>query len=110
MAQLDFTDWHADKFRQARASAEQPTALTYLGLLAYHLTPSLAAGFCERLRLTNAEDETIMQLLALRAESEPRLAPPRLRRVRSIVCSRNIPMARSRSLRWQPTTNACANV
>jgi tRNA nucleotidyltransferase (CCA-adding enzyme) len=74
MAQLDFTDWHAGKFRQARVVEEQPTALTYLGLLAYHLTPSLAAEFCARLRLTNAEDETIMQLLALRAESEPRLA------------------------------------
>ena len=70
---LAFTDWHARKFGGARERAEHPTALTYLGLLAYHSAPSVALEFCRRLRLTNAEVETIMQLLALREEVEPRL-------------------------------------
>ncbi|MBM3128575.1 MAG: CBS domain-containing protein [Chloroflexi bacterium] len=71
---LDFTDWHARKFAQARQIAARPSALTYLGLLAYHLPPSQAKEFCRRLRMTNAEIEPLLQLLALRAEVEPRLA------------------------------------
>jgi tRNA nucleotidyltransferase (CCA-adding enzyme) len=71
--QLDFTDWHAGKFRQARATEEPPSGLTHLGLLAWHLTPSLALEFCHRLRLANTECETLRQTLALRAEAEPRL-------------------------------------
>ena len=70
---LALTDWHARKFSGARECAEHPTALTYLGLLAYPSAPSVAREFCHRLRLTNAEVETIMQLLALREEVEPRL-------------------------------------
>ncbi|MCI0474977.1 MAG: CBS domain-containing protein, partial [Anaerolineales bacterium] len=71
---LDFTDWHARKFAQAREINARPSALTYLGLLAYHLPPSRAAEFFRRLRMTNAEIEPLRQLLALRAEIEPRLA------------------------------------
>jgi tRNA nucleotidyltransferase (CCA-adding enzyme) len=71
---LDFTDWHAAKFRQVRTAEESPSALTYLSLLAYQLTPARALEFCHRLRLANAEIETIMQTLALRAEVEARLS------------------------------------
>ncbi|MEW5718012.1 MAG: CBS domain-containing protein [Chloroflexota bacterium] len=72
-APLDFTGWHTAKFQQAREVEERPSVATYLGLLVYHLTPAVAADFCQRLRLPNADIETIMQVLALRAEVEPRL-------------------------------------
>jgi tRNA nucleotidyltransferase (CCA-adding enzyme) len=70
---LDFTAWHARKFTQAREMQARPSALTYLGLLAYHLPPARATEFARRLRMTNAEIEPLQQLLALRAEIEPRL-------------------------------------
>lgn len=69
---LEFTGWHARKFADARAQG-MPIALTYLGLLAYHLTPSQANELGRRLRLPHAEVETLQQLLALRAEVEPHL-------------------------------------
>jgi tRNA nucleotidyltransferase (CCA-adding enzyme) len=63
---LDLTDWHAAKFRTARAGDYPP--LTFLGLLTYHLNQSEASEFATRLRLSNTSKETLQQLLALRAE------------------------------------------
>ena len=65
---LDFTDWHAAKFRAARETQGQPNALTYLGLLAYHCAPSVAADFAKRFKLANADAETIMQVIELREQ------------------------------------------
>ncbi len=70
---LDFTEWHARKFAAARAQETAPTALMYLGLLAYHLTATQAQELGQRLRLPNAEIETLRQLIALRVEVAPRL-------------------------------------
>jgi tRNA nucleotidyltransferase (CCA-adding enzyme) len=72
-AKLEFAEWHSAKFRAARELEAQPSAVTYLGLLAYRLTPADAAEFCQRLRLSNQEIKTIMQLLALQRDVEPRL-------------------------------------
>ena len=63
---LDLTDWHAAKFRTARAGDYPP--LTFLGLLTYHFYQSEASEFATRLRLSNTSKETLQQLLALRAE------------------------------------------
>jgi tRNA nucleotidyltransferase (CCA-adding enzyme) len=65
---LEFSEWHAQKFRAAREINAHPTSLTYFGLLVYHFTPSVAAKFCKRLKLSNADTKTNMQLLALRDE------------------------------------------
>ncbi len=73
---LDFTAWHATRFRAARDSGTPPTSLTYLGLLAYAFTPSVAQEFCVRLKLPNADSETIAQLIALRQEAAPILSAP----------------------------------
>ncbi len=75
---LEFTEWHARKFHAARDVAERPIPLTYLGLLAYPFVPATAEEFCRRLRLPNAEVETIRQTLALRDRVAAPLAAPAL--------------------------------
>ncbi len=65
---FEFNEWHTTKFRAAREMNGAPTALTFLGLLAYHLTPSAAGEFAKRLKLSNTDSETILQVLALREE------------------------------------------
>lgn len=72
--QLDFTDWHAAKFRAARAMHARAEALTYLGLLAYHFTPSVAADFVKRFKLANSDAETILQVIELREQAAPALS------------------------------------
>ncbi|MCX7839408.1 MAG: CBS domain-containing protein [Anaerolineae bacterium] len=71
---LDFTDWHARKFAQARETYARPSELMYLGLLAYRLTLAQIKEFSERLRLPNADIETLAQLVALREQAESQLA------------------------------------
>ena len=71
---LEFGDWCARKFRQAREADVSDLLVTYMGLLAYHFPTSMAAEFCKRLRFTNLATESVMQLLALRAETESPLS------------------------------------
>lgn len=70
---LDFTDWHARKFVQAREMYAHPSEVMYLGLLVYHLTPAQLKEFSTRLRLPNADIATLKQLLTLRDQVEPQL-------------------------------------
>jgi tRNA nucleotidyltransferase (CCA-adding enzyme) len=65
---LEFTEWHAAKFRAARESNGKPEPLTFFGLLGYRLAPSVAAEFALRLKLSNVARETLLQLVALREE------------------------------------------
>ncbi len=67
---LGFEPWHAAKFRAARARGPVEP-ITFFGLLAYHQNPAAIADLALRLKLTNAEKETLVQLLALRLEVEP---------------------------------------
>lgn len=71
---LQFTDWHARKFGEARTHADPPAALMYWGLLAYPLTPAQVNEWGQRLRLPNAQVDILRQLIALRVEVAPRLA------------------------------------
>jgi tRNA nucleotidyltransferase (CCA-adding enzyme) len=72
---LEFSEWHATKFRAAR-DADSPQPLTYFGLLAFRMTRTEAREFAKRLKLPNAQAETISQLLALRDEATGPLAQP----------------------------------
>lgn len=69
---LGFDEWHAGKFRAAREGSA--TELTCFGLLAYRLTPADAAAFALRFKLSKAETQTILALLALRDEVAQPLA------------------------------------
>ncbi len=72
---LKFDPWHAEKFRAARESGDaKPVA--YWGLLVQHLTQAEAREFARRLKLSNAEMETLLQLLALREEVTAPLSRP----------------------------------
>ena len=71
---LVFDEWHAAKFRAARETASSP--VTYLTLLAYRFSPSDATDFALRLKMTNAETETLLDVLALRDEVAGPLAVP----------------------------------
>ena len=70
---LEFYEWHIRKFRAAR-EANCPEPLAYLSLLAYHLSPADARSFNGRLKLSNADAGTILQLLALREEASSPLS------------------------------------
>ncbi|MDE3089038.1 MAG: CBS domain-containing protein [Chloroflexota bacterium] len=72
---LEFTDWHAARFRAAREN-DCPKPLTYFALLVYLLSQAEAREFAQRLKLPNAAEETIAQLLALREEASPWLSQP----------------------------------
>ncbi|MBI4785645.1 MAG: CBS domain-containing protein [Chloroflexi bacterium] len=69
-----FDAWHAEKFRAARETAATP--ITYLSLLCYRFTPREATDFALRLKLTNAENATLHDVLALRDEVAGPLAAP----------------------------------
>lgn len=71
---FEFTLWHADAFRRARDTNHRVRPLTYFGLLVFSMTPSVAAEFCQRLHFSNAERDTLMQVLELRAEILPPLS------------------------------------
>ncbi|MBI5032359.1 MAG: CBS domain-containing protein [Chloroflexi bacterium] len=71
---FEFTEWHARKFRAARDVVSKLEVLGYFGLLAYHFSPSTAAEFAKRLKLSNPDAETIMQVIALREEVAAPLA------------------------------------
>lgn len=80
---LDFGEWEADRFRQARAGgfdgktpADPAEPVTYLALLAYHFSLGEADEFAHRLRLTNTEASTVRQVLALRDHAAAPLASP----------------------------------
>ncbi len=80
---LSFTEWQAAKFRAARAAgagerAGQIEPIVYLGLLAYHMTPAQVDEFGNRLRLPNAERETLLQLVELRDKVAAPLASDNL--------------------------------
>ncbi|HEX7588977.1 MAG TPA: CBS domain-containing protein [Anaerolineae bacterium] len=72
---LEFDEWHANRFRAAR-EADCPQPMAYLSLLAYCLSPTDARTFAERLRLSNADAEIVLQLLALREEASAPLSRP----------------------------------
>jgi tRNA nucleotidyltransferase (CCA-adding enzyme) len=63
---LVFDRWSTEKFQAARQAVAEPTPLTYLGLLAYRLTPEEVVDFALRLRLTKADGEALLKFLALR--------------------------------------------
>jgi len=73
--QLEFGAWHAVKFRAARES-NCPLPLAYFALLAFQMTQTQAREFAKRLKLPNAETETILQSLALREEATAPLSQP----------------------------------
>ncbi len=73
-APLHFDEWHARKFRAARELEAKPLPITYLGLLAYHLPPASIVELGQRLKLANADKETLLQTRALRAEVAAPLA------------------------------------
>jgi tRNA nucleotidyltransferase (CCA-adding enzyme) len=75
---LEFSSWHAEKFRAARAANDQVEPITFFTLLAYSLTPSAASEFCKRLKFSKADAETVMQVLELRDEIAPQLDAPTL--------------------------------
>ncbi len=66
---LLFTEWHTDKFRRV---SDAP-ALTFWGLLAFEFSAAEIEEFVKRLRLSNAERETLLQVCDLRGNS-PSLA------------------------------------
>jgi tRNA nucleotidyltransferase (CCA-adding enzyme) len=74
-AKLEFDDWLADKFRAARES-DCPKPIAYFGLLASQLSQADARNFAKRLKLPNADTETLLQLLALREETSTMLSQP----------------------------------
>ncbi len=69
---LAFDAWHAEKFRAARQVSS--AAITYFGLLAFHLTKAQAQELATRLRLATADAETLQQTLALQDEAATPLA------------------------------------
>ncbi len=71
---LEFTEWHAQRFRAARDAGCK--SIAFFGLLAYHLTQVEARDYAQRLKLSKAETETILQLLALREEMTAPLSQP----------------------------------
>ena len=75
---LEFSSWHAEKFRAARAANDQVEPITFFTLLAYSLTPSAASEFCKRLKFSKADAETVIQVLELRDEIAPQLDAPTL--------------------------------
>lgn len=77
-ASLEFSEWHAAKFRAAREIAETLTPLIYWGLLVYRLKPSAVAELCRRLKFPNADCDTLMQVVELRDEVSPALRQPAL--------------------------------
>jgi len=77
---LDFTEWHARKFAQARAMYAHPGEAMYLGLLTYHLTLEQIQQVSTRLRLPNAHIELLTSLVTLREEVEAQLATESLPR------------------------------
>jgi tRNA nucleotidyltransferase (CCA-adding enzyme) len=72
---LEFGEWHAAKFRVAR-EVNAPKPIAYFGLLAFQMTQAEMREFAQRLRLTNADAETLSQLLALRDEVTAPLSQP----------------------------------
>ena len=77
-SKLEFGEWHAEKFRAARET-DAPKPIAYFGLLAFRMTQTEMRDFAKRLRLANAEAETLSQLLALREEVTAPLSQPATR-------------------------------
>ncbi len=78
---LTFDEWQTAKFRAVRGAGEPASAtepIVYLGLLAYHMSAAQAAEFANRLRLSNADRETLLQLIELRDKVAAPLADERL--------------------------------
>ncbi len=75
---LEFGEWHTMKFHAAR-EADAPKPITYFGLLAFRMTQAEMRDFTRRLRLANADAETLSQLLALREEATAPLSQPATR-------------------------------
>ncbi len=63
---LTFSQWHAAKFSAARANRHP---LTFFGLLAYRFSAKDTADFAARLAFSNAETETLRQVVALREQA-----------------------------------------
>jgi len=78
---LQADNWLAEKFRALRES-HAPTPLLYLGVLAYRLRTSEARALSKRLKLTNDENEILVQVVTLRLLerqlNNPQLAPSRV--------------------------------
>lgn len=68
---LGFSQWHATKFSAVRPS---PTPLTFFGLLAYRFSATDMADFAARLKFSNAETETLRQVVALREQTRALVA------------------------------------
>jgi tRNA nucleotidyltransferase (CCA-adding enzyme) len=66
---LKFTAWHAAKFRRVADGR----ALMFWGVLAFEFNAAEIEEFVKRLRLSNAERETLLQVCDLRG-NEPALA------------------------------------
>lgn len=83
---LMFKPWHADKFISAREGGK-PTPLIYFGLVAYQWSAKDADEFAARMRFSNAEAETLKQIVALREETKSltaaRLQPSAIHRMLS---------------------------
>ncbi len=83
---LAFTSWHANKFIAAREGGK-PTPLIYFGLIAYPWSAKDADEFPARMRFSNAEAETLKQVVALREEikalAAARLQPSAIHRMLS---------------------------
>lgn len=78
---LQADEWLGGKFRALRAS-HTPTPILYLGVLTYRLRTSEARALSKRLRLTNGENEILVQVVNLRLLerqlNNPNLAPSRV--------------------------------
>lgn len=78
---LQADEWLTGKFRALRAS-HTPTPILYLGVLTYRLRTSEARALSKRLRLTNGENEILVQVVNLRLLerqlNNPNLAPSRV--------------------------------
>jgi tRNA nucleotidyltransferase (CCA-adding enzyme) len=69
---LEFTAWHAGKFRVARELMNEP--ITFLGILVFHFTKIQASEFAQRFKLARADAEILREALALRGEVAAPLA------------------------------------
>lgn len=78
---LQADEWLAEKFRALRES-HAPTPILYLGVLNYRLRTSEARALSKRLKLTNGENEILVQVVTLRLLerqlNNPNLAPSRV--------------------------------
>jgi len=73
--------WLTEKFRALRAS-HTPTPILYLGILVFRLRTSEARALAKRLKLSNGENEILVQVVTLRLLerqlNNPNLTPSRV--------------------------------